>query len=149
MFPSFGHLRTRWGSYQAYVQTCFLLSCLPHVNNLAVFSCSTQVLEDILCDQRPTSGLLDIVPSGGGWCHRGSSGLAVALAPPWNIHRHPSVVQHQVQNGAKPLGGLWVVGGLVADHRGPAVLSCVSPFLTLDGPCLRSCFSPCFSQALD
>lgn len=79
MFPSFGHLRTCWGSCQAYVQTCFILSCLPHVNNPAVFSCSTQVLEDILCDQRPTSGPLDVIPSGGDCCH---SGLAAAMAPP-------------------------------------------------------------------
>lgn len=32
---------------------------------------------------------------------------------PWNtVHGLPSVVQHQVQNSAKPQGGLWVVGGL-------------------------------------
>lgn len=45
---------------------------------------------------------------------------------PWDIvHGHPSVVQHRAQNGAKPQGGLWVVVGIVADHRCPAVLSCV------------------------
>lgn len=125
--PPFGHLRTCWGSYQAYVQTCFILSCLPRVNNPAVFSCSTQVLEDILCNQRPTSGPLDIVPSGGDWNHRDSSGLAVAMAPP--VPTLASPLEHsprapkccaapsteQCQAPGRALGG----GGLVAGHRCP------------------------------
>lgn len=54
---------------------CLILSCLPHVNSPAVFSCITQVLEDILCDQRLTSGPLDIVPSG-------KQGQQRPMAPP-------------------------------------------------------------------
>lgn len=136
-----------------YANMCLILSFL---NSPAVFSSSTQVLENILYDQRLTSGPLDIVPRGGDW-NRGSSGLALTMVPqyqhrhlPWDIvHWHPSVVQHQVQNGAKPQGGLWVVVGIVADHRCPTVWSCVSPFLTSDGACLRSCFFPFFTLALD
>lgn len=42
-----------------------------------------------------------------------------------------------------------MVVGVVADHRCPAALSSVSPFLTSDGACLRSCFSPFFTLVLD
>lgn len=155
MFLSFGHLRTCWGRYQAYVQTCFTLSCLPHVNNPAVFSCSTQVLEDILCDQRPTSGPLDIVASGGDWYHgvpRGTSGLVLAMVPSTNTGISPGTLsmgtrvlcstEHRMvpspREGSGWWWGLWLITGVLPSCH-------VSSFLTPDWACLGSCFFPFFT----